>query len=313
MLSDIQGQNEGLRVLRRVVSGQLKSPLLLVGPSGVGKRSSVIEAAREAFSKGNPSSPHSKRIDSGVHPDLVTVRPQDGKELGIDAIREVTEKSGNYPSMVSARYVIIDDAETMTVPAANALLKMLEEPPSFTRFFLLTISSDQVLPTIRSRCGVVRYRPLSEEFVVQHIRKLTDDPTKALVAARLGEGSVGLAYQYLASGRLTLRNKMVSLLETGLSGDFSSLFSTVDDIENDLRHGHHFLSHLLCDIIMLPHAPDKISNLDIAERLSSLGSRLGSSRIEKLISGLETLRKQENSSALLPFHTKSYLVNAFSE
>jgi len=160
---------------------------------------------------------------------------------------------------------------------------------------------------------MVRYRPLPEDFVVQHIQKLTDNPTKALVAARLGEGSVGLAYQYLASGRLTLRNKMVSLLETGLSGDFSSLFSAVDGIENDLHHGLHFLSHLLCDIVMLPHSPDRISNLDIADKLGSLGSRLGSSRIEKLLSGLEELRRQADSNVLLPFHTKSFLVNAFSE
>ncbi len=112
---------------------------------------------------------------------------------------------------------------------------------------------------------------------------------------------------------LTLRNKIVNLLEAGLAGDFSSIFSAIDAVENDLPSGLHFLSHILCDLVMLPHTPDHITNLDIAEKLGSLRSRLGAARIEKLLSGLEELRKREDSNVLLPFHTKSFLVNAFSE
>lgn len=312
MLSDVKGQNEGVRALRQVIDGRLTAPLLLVGTEGTGRKFSVIEAAREAFSGGNPTSPHSKRINEGIHPDLVLVQPPDGKELGVDAIRAVVEKSLVYPSMVPIRYVVIDGADTMTVPAANALLKTLEEKPPTTRFFLLAESSDRVLPTVRSRCGLVRYRPLPEDFVVEYIRDLTDDPTRALVCARLGEGSVGLAYQFLASGRLTLRNKMLSLLETGIDGDFSALFSLVDEMEDDLTRGLHFLDHLLCDVVMLPHTPDRISNLDIAEKLGKLRVRLGNKRIELLLDGLRSLQGRMNGKILLAFHTKTYLVSAFS-
>jgi len=312
MLSDVRGQTEGVRVLRRVVEGRLKSPLLLVGTKGVGRRFSVIEAAREAFSKGDPDSPHSKRIDEGVHPDLVTVRPPDGKDLGVDAIRAVVELSETFPSTVPSRYVVIDGADAMTTPAANALLKTLEEQPVTTRFFLLTESVDRILPTIRSRCGLVRYRPLPEKFVVEYISGLTEDPTKALVCARLGEGSVGLAYQFLASGRLTLRNKMLGMLEAGISKDFSSLFSLVDEIEDDLERGLRFLDHLLTDIVMLPHTPDRISNVDIADQLGRLRTRLGEAVVERLLSGLRDLQGHMRGHILLPFHTKSYLATAFS-
>jgi DNA polymerase III subunit delta' len=311
MLNDVRGQSEGVRVLQRVVEGHLKSPLLLVGTEGVGRKYSVIEAARQSFCKGDPASPHSKRIDEGVHPDLVIVQPPDDKELGVDAIRAVVSQAETFPSLVPARYVVIERADKMTTPAANALLKTLEEQPPTTRFFLLAESPDFVLPTIRSRCGLVRYRPLPEKFVVEYVKDLTDDPTKALVCCRLGEGSVGLAYQFLASGRLTLRNKMVSLLELGLAGDFSSLFSRIDEIENDLQRGLHFLSHLLCDIIMLPHAPDRITNLDIAEKLGGLGTRLGEGRTEDLLSGLNELRGWARGKTL-PFHTKTYLASVFS-
>lgn len=310
MLSDVQGQTEGVRILQRVVEGHLRSPLLLVGPEGVGRRFSVVEAAKDAFSKGKPNSPHCKRIREGTHPDLVIVQPQDNKDLGIDAIREVASRALSFPSIVSVRYVIIEKAETMTVHASNALLKTLEEQPPTTRFFLLSDAPDRILPTIRSRCGMVRYRPLSEEFVVDYIQSLTDDPTKALVCARLSEGSVGLAYQFLASGRLSLRNKMLRLLEFGLAGDFSSLFSVVDEIENDLERGLHFLSHLLCDLTMLHHAPDRISNLDIAEELGDFRTRLGEQRLEKLLTGLQELRGRRGNIQL-PFHTKTYIVSAF--
>lgn len=312
MLSDVRGQSEGVRVLRRVVQGHLKSPLLLVGAEGVGRRFSVIEAAREAFCKGDPASPHNKRINEGCHPDLVIVKPDDGKDLGVDAIRAVVDQAQTFPSTVSARYVLIEQSDTMTVPAANALLKTLEEQPPTTRFFLSAESPDRVLPTIRSRCGLVRYRPLPEDFVVEYIKDLTDNPTKALVCARLGEGSVGLAYQILASGRLVLRNKMLNLLEFGLTKEFSSLFSLIDEVENDLERGLHFLNHLLCDLVMLPHAPTHITNLDVVEKLDSLRTRLGEERIEGLLAGYNVLRDRMRGRILLPFHTKTFLVSVFS-
>lgn len=311
MLSDVRGQDEGVHILRRVVEGHLKSPLLLVGLEGIGRRFSVVEAAREAFSKGNPNSPHSKRINEGLHPDLILVQPLDDKDMSVDTIRELMEKVSNFPSLVSTRYIIIEKAEAMTVPAANALLKTLEEQPPTSRFFLLSEYPDRILPTIRSRCGMVRYRPLPEDFIVEHVRNLTDNPIKALVAARLGEGSVGLAYQFLASGRLTLRNKMVNLLEAGLSGDFSSLFSIVDEAESDLERGLRFLNHLLCDLVMLPHTPDRISNLDLADKLSGLRVRLGEDRIEGLLLGLGDLQAHMNGKMLLPFQVKSFLTTSF--
>ncbi len=311
MLSDVRGQNEGVQILKQVVRGHLRTPLLLIGSEGTGRRFSVIEAAREAFSKGDLDSPHSKRINENSHPDLVVITPPEDKEIGVDTIREVVDKAMMFPSMVSSRYVIIERVDKMTVPAANALLKTLEEKPFTTRFFLLAESSERVLPTIRSRCGVVRYRPLPESFIVEYVKDLTDDPIKALVCSRLGEGSVGLAYQFLASGRLSLRNKMLSMLEYGLSGDFSSLFSKVDEIENDLDRGLHFLSHILCDLIMFPHAPDHMTNLDITDKIGDPRARLGEYRIESLLSGLNEVRSRPRGKTL-SFHVKSFLVAAFT-
>jgi DNA polymerase-3 subunit delta' len=201
----------------------------------------------------------------------------------------------------------------MTLPAADALLKTLEEPPETTRFFLLAQVLENVLPTVRSRCGVVRYRPLSEAFIVEHLREIEPDPAKALVYARLSGGSVGRATQFQLSGRLTLRDRMMALLRTGLNGDLLSLFSAVDDLETDLPLGLTFLDHILRDLVMLPHAPDRLANLDVAEELDRLHQQLGGPRITKLVEGLRRLRGRMRAKITLTFHVKTYLATAFTE
>lgn len=311
MLSDVQGQSEGVRFLRRVVEGHLTSPLLLVGTGGVGRRFSVVEAAKEAFSGNEPDSLHCLQIAEGVHPDLVVVEPLDGKDIGVDTIREIVKQTNLFPSQVPVRYVVIDGADTMTTPAANALLKTLEEPPPTSRFFLLAESPAAVLPTIRSRCGLVHYQPLSETFIVNFLASQTDDATKALVCARLSGGSVGRALQYLASGRLALRNKMLSLLRAGLAGDLSSLFSIVDSAEEDLQHGLRFFEHLLHDLIMIPHDPARLSNLDIAEDLGGLREQMTEGQLDGLLSGLRELQGRVGRPINLAFHVKAYLATAF--
>lgn len=311
MLTEVKEQNEGVQFLQRIVTGQLSCPLLLVGPEGVGRRFSVLEAARTAFSGGDPSSIHSFQIDKGAHPDLIFVTPEDQKDLGIDAIREVIEQASFLPMMASNRYVVLDGVDTMTVPAANAFLKTLEEPPPCTRFFLLAESRKKVLPTIQSRCGIVRYNPLSEAFVVEQLRRHTDDPTKALVYARLSEGSVGRALQFLGSGRLSIRDDMLGLLKKGLTKDLASILAAVGEV-TDLRQGLHFLEHLLRDLLMLPHDPSHIANLDIAEDLGRLRDQLGEARVLKLVDGLRRVQR-ENGPINLPFHVKTYFATTFLE
>lgn len=310
MLKEVQEQTEGVRFLRRVIEGHLTSPLLLVGDDGVGRRFSVIEAAREAFSGGDSNSTHSVQIDQGVHPDLVVLHGN-GKAIGVSAIREVVEQAYSFPSMVPARYVCIDGADTMTLPAADALLKTLEEPPSTTRFFLLASQSEKVLPTIRSRCGLVRYRPLSEALIVQHLMKVEDDPTKALVYARLSGGSVGRAVQFQLTGRLALRNRVLSLLRAALNRDYLSLFTAVDDLEDDLGLGLRFLETILADLAMISHAPAHVANVDVAEELEGLRRGIGD-KLELLTDGLWTILDRDAQTKInLAFHVKTLLATAF--
>lgn len=311
MLEEVQEQTEGVRFLERVVGGHLTSPLLLVGDEGVGRRFSVVEAAKDAFSKGDPESYHCLQIDDDVHPDLITIAAGE-KPIGVGPIRTVVDDAYTFPSSVPVRYVIVDGADSMTLPAADALLKTLEEPPETTRFFLLAQVLENVLPTIRSRCGLVRYQPLSEALIVKHLQEIEDDPAKALVYARLSGGSVGRATQFQLSGRLSLRDKMLTLLRLGINQDLLTLFAAVGDLDDDLVLGLTFLDYILRDLVMLPYAPDRLANLDVVDALVAIRPQL-EGRLEGLVQGLQHLRGRMRAKISLPFHVKTFLAAAFTE
>jgi len=233
----------------------------------------------------------------------------------VDTIRQVVELAYSFPAMVPSRYVVVDGADRMTLAAANSLLKTLEEPPKTTRFFLLAQSAESVIPTIRSRCGLVRFRPLSESLIVKHLERIEKDPTIALVYARLAEGSVGRAVQFRLTNRLELRDRMLSLLKLCLGRDLSSLFSAVTTIDRkDLSTCLQFLEHLLHDLIMIDYDPALISNLDCADQVRSLSTRIGASRTSQLIEGLRLVRSRARRTKLnLPFHVQTLLATTFSE
>lgn len=312
MLTAIREQPEAVKFLERVVEGGLTSPLLLLGQEGVGRRFSVTAAAKQRFSNGQDNF-HCLQIERGMHPDLIVISPPlTNRDIGVDIIREVTDTAYSFPSMAPVRYVVIDGADYLSAAAANALLKTLEEPPTTTRFFLLTESLSGVLPTIRSRCGLVRYRPLSEALIVEHLSQHTTDATKALVYARLGNGSVGRATQYLGSGRLALRDQVLGLLEKGLAGDLSSLFSAVDNV-NGLQLGIQFLEFLLRDFIMLPIDPTRLTNIDIVDKIDWFRRQLGPTRLNRLVTGYADVQQYFRAPVNLGFHVKTWLANAFAE
>lgn len=313
MLSDVQGQDEGVRYLRGIIEGTLTSPLLLIGDAGVGRRFSITEAAKELFREGPPDEcPHCYQIDKGTHPDFRVVEPEEeGKEIKVGDIRDLVEKTGVKPGWAPLKFLVIDGADRMTVAASNALLKVLEEAPVTVRFFLIAEEPKRVLPTIRSRCMEIRYRRLPESFVVEKLMELTDDATKALVYCRLADGSVGRAVKFLGSGQLGLRDRMLGLLKTGLSGDISQLFSAVDSV-TDLVLGMSFLEHIVHDLVMLPHSPSHLSNVDLVTELGAVRKSLGERRVAKLRSELEVVLPRMNGPYNRSFHVKTMLASSFA-
>jgi DNA polymerase III subunit delta' len=307
----VKEQAEGVSYLKKVVDGTYRSPLLLIGDSGIGKRFSVLQAIKQSASKGNPDAVY--QIDNKIHPDVSVIESEGGKDIGIEAVRGVLSKAVTHPMVAPYKYLVVDGADRLTNPAANAILKTLEEPPDKTRFFLIAESLTKVIPTIRSRCGRVRYKRLSEKFIAESLKDFVSDPDKLLVYSRLAEGSLGRAFNYFASSRLGLRDRSFGLIKAGISGDVSSIFSAVGNIgKDDMSLALHFLELLLYDLTMIAYAPNKILNLDLASELGSIRKTLGEGRIRNLQKGLsELLLRDANTQITLDFHVKTFLANAF--
>lgn len=312
MLSTVHGQTEGVQYLSRVVQGAMKTPLLLVGPEGTGRRFSVIAAAKEAFREDEPERcSQCFKIDRGIHPDFRIVQPPSGKEIKVETIRDLISTTGFRPAQAPYKYLVIDGADRMTSAAANALLKTLEEAPSEVRFFLLAEDETKVLPTIRSRCALVRFQPLSEEFILQTLQQHTDDSTKALVYCRLAEGSVGRAVKFLGSGRLMLRDQMLTLFKIAATGNIQQLFSAIDSVDEDLLQGLRFGEHILHDLTMINVLPSRVTNLDVMSDLKTLYAKIGPQKVATLRTGLLDVWRAAQGHINLPFHVKTWLTTSF--
>ena len=204
------GQSAHIARLREdFARGSYVHAYLFAGPRGTGKRSVALLCAAAAVCRGE-SRPCGacgpcRRALSGTHPDIHTVLPEkDKKSIGVDAMREVIEEVSVRSFEDGAKSLIFPRAELLTVAAQNALLKTLEEPPQGTVFFLCTDQSATLLPTIVSRCRVVRFHPLSVEDAQKRLVALGEEPARAHEKARMAEGCVGQALE-IDSARLALR------------------------------------------------------------------------------------------------------------
>jgi len=230
-LSEIQGQDAALQVLRRsIAAGKLAQAYLFGGPAGVGKASAARALAGalnclDAPGEGCSSCASCRKIDADLHPDLMTLVP-DGASIKVDQVRALEEHLGFAPHEGRWRVVVIDGAELMNPNAGNALLKSVEEPRPRTLFVLCAAATHRVIPTLVSRCQRVRFLPLAEA-VIQRIleARQVGDPASRETAAALAGGSAGRALALLGSEQVeAIRATLEGLLAAARSDDAVGLF-----------------------------------------------------------------------------------------
>jgi DNA polymerase-3 subunit delta' len=178
----IEGNGIIAAVLRRnAESGKPNHAYLISGQAGSGKESMARAFVRTLLCAEKNGGDECRCIscrtlESANHPDVFYVKPSKNKaSIGIDDIREqVIAPSDIKPYKADFKVFVINDASTMTVAAQNALLKSLEEPPSYGVFLLLTANPEMLLPTVLSRCMELRLNPVPVE------KRLLQDGYKAL-------------------------------------------------------------------------------------------------------------------------------------
>jgi DNA polymerase-3 subunit delta' len=197
-LREVVGHDRLIGLLKRSVAGGTLPPsLLFAGPAGVGKRKTALSLAQVL----NCLSPRDgdacgvcaacSRIARGVHPEVAVIEPVETGVIRTDQVRVFIERATYRPFEGKRRVVIIDDADTLMEQAQNALLKTLEEPSPSSVFILVTSRPDVLLPTIRSRCPQLRFRPLSPGDIAAALiaRGMPEREARAISAT--ANGSVG--------------------------------------------------------------------------------------------------------------------------
>jgi DNA polymerase III subunit delta' len=225
-------------LLNAYKSGRIPHAWLIGGAQGIGKATLAYRMARFVLTYRDPLSDHVQRADtlrvdpndavarhiaSGAHGSLLTLeRTLNDKGvmrtvITVDETRETISFFGSTAAVEGWRVCIVDTVDELNPNAANALLKILEEPPQQSLFLLISHAPARVLPTIQSRCRKLPLRPLATPDVVravaQAVGTAANDPA-LLEAAGASEGSVARAITLLGGDALKLQQRTAALLKT---------------------------------------------------------------------------------------------------
>jgi DNA polymerase-3 subunit delta' len=218
-------------------SGRVPHAFLITGPKGIGKATLAYRMARFVLAHPDPAAaavqkatslavaadhPVARRIAAQAQPDLLVVeRSLNEKgvlrtQIAVEDIRRTVGFFGSTAGEGGWRVAIVDAVDELNRSGANALLKVLEEPPQRTLLFLVSHSAAKVLPTLRSRCRILTLRPLAQDDVVAAAAAATgmaaDDPD-LVAAAGAAEGSVARALALIDGDALTLRQQALTELD----------------------------------------------------------------------------------------------------
>ena len=191
MLAELERHPHARAVLEPVVAGsQASHAYLFYGPGGAGKRAAARAVAAELLSAGSADPAGARaRVASGAHPDLTWVAPSGAHEILVSDIDEpVISAASKTPFEAGCRVFVIERVDELGEEAANRMLKTLEEPASFVHLILLSDRLAEVLPTIQSRCQLVRFDAPSVRETAAALEADGEDADAALACARLALG-----------------------------------------------------------------------------------------------------------------------------
>lgn len=240
--ADIRGQEQALALLgRAVATGRPAHAYLFDGPEGVGKRTAAVGLALAlacpvAPAVGCGQCETCRRMLTGQHPDLRVIDAAElpalakaaGSDAAVDYVRDrVMPIAQTRPHEASARTLVLDHADELTVVMQNAMLKTLEEPTGGVHLVLVSAAPDRLLPTIRSRTQRVRFVPLRVQTVTEALVARGVAPERAELAAALADGSLSRALG-LTSGDedQQLWERATALRQAAQRDDVGAVFDT---------------------------------------------------------------------------------------
>ncbi|MCI4444908.1 MAG: DNA polymerase III subunit delta' [Candidatus Aminicenantes bacterium] len=313
---DIVGNEQIKKILKlSLIKKRLPNSLLFVGQPGVGKLKMALTLAKAlnceaAQADSCDRCASCQQIERGQHPNVRLIQREKGREQIVkEQIDEINYVSQMRPWGKGKLVFIINEAERMNETVANSLLKALEEPGPSVYFILITEDLQLILPTIRSRCQVLKFKAISQEDIEKRLiaKGLTDERASLIAVASEGnlEQALNLKWEEFKISRDQSWLLFRQMIESCQSEDFIalSLGRARKDLLEDFKERLSFFSIFFRDLIAIKQGLEKhLLNSDLKDELEKLAPLV---TIEKAIQGVRliedfliSLKKNPNLSIM---------------
>lgn len=255
--SGIIGHQQIIQTLQHAFTNKrIAHAYLFSGVKGIGKYKTAWAFARmlqcTCAAGGHEQRCQACRLtDEQEHPDIATIVPQ-GAGIRIEQIREIRKLIQYHPRIGNRKIFIIDGVDRLTDEAANSLLKILEEPPDYVLFILLTDNVHRVLPTILSRCQHLSFQPVAEEDIIEYLTVHDCTREQAAVIAAVSGGIPGRALLWSENGH-QMRDQVFDCLEAlkeAASGRIWDVVATLDQEKEAALITFELISFVLRDCMV---------------------------------------------------------------
>ncbi len=278
---------------------------LVTGPRHIGKRTLALDLA-QALNCDGPElpcgqCPSCRRILEGKHADVSITDPGSKTEIGIDDVRALQRLASLPPYEGKCKAFIIKDAEYLSSEAANALLKILEEPPQRVVWLLLVAEEESLLSTVVSRCQKLELQPVSSELAQETlIKSYGVDTARAQLLSRLCHGCLGWAISALADDDLLeQRSQRVARLLPLAAASLEERFSYAQNLAGHFSQSRRDRTETIetwldwwRDLLLIRGGcRDAVTNIDYTTDLEEQARGLSLSEIREFIAGLCSLKE----------------------
>jgi DNA polymerase III subunit delta' len=305
--ADILGHDRIIEVLRRSLhSGKTAHSYLFEGVSGCGRKKTALTLIQALFCTTRPDDacgvcPSCRKIDGGNHPDIHLIAPlPDKRDISIEQLREMQHILSLRPYEAPRKACIIDPAERMSVSAANSLLKTLEEPPGNALIILLTENAGMLLPTVRSRCQLLRFAPLSPEHVLSLLERSGMAAETAALVAPMSGGSLQRALELDNEALTARREAVLSRVGQLTIHRIATVFDASEELSGNRDATLELLDMLLSffrDAVHLGAGSEEIVNRSVRPAIESIATRRSFPRNLELLESIYETRRDVQRNA----------------
>ncbi|MBI5485183.1 MAG: DNA polymerase III subunit delta' [Deltaproteobacteria bacterium] len=309
--ADILGHERIVEVLRRSLrTGKIAHAYLYEGNSGCGRKKTALALIQALFCRALPDDacgvcPSCRKITAGNHGDIHIIEPlQDKRDISIEQLRAMQRELSLRPYEAPRKVCMIEPAERMSVNAANSLLKTLEEPPGNALIILLTENAGMLLPTIRSRCQLMRFSHLSPEHVRTLLEKTGIDPGTASLLAPMSGGSVQQALGLDNEALSARREVVLSALARLDINQIATVFDSSEELSGNRDETLELLDMMLSffrDAVHLAAGSSEILNQNARPAIEAISRRRSLTRNLELLGNIHETRRavQRNANSKL--------------